>query len=103
MKYIVTNCTPGGNYTPSIFTNKEDAVKWMKECAADNIEAAFNCELEEEFGEEIYEDDFDDDGNIERILEYAEENLDVKIFEDQIEIYYADDSYNILQLFEVTE
>lgn len=102
MKYIVTNCTPTGNYTPSIFENKEDAVQWMKECSAENIKAAFDSDLEEEFGEEIYNEDFDVDGNIERILEYAKENLDVEISENKIEIYYADDSYNILQLFEET-
>lgn len=101
--YIVTNSTPEGNYTPSTFTNKDDAIKWMKECSAYNIKAAFDYELEEEFGEEIYNEDFDIDGNIEHILEYAKENLDVEISEDKIEIYYADDSYNILQLFEETE
>lgn len=95
--YIITNTTQIGNYTPSVFTKKENAVQWLKELAVENIKSAYEDELKEGFGE----DDFDVNGNIERILEYASENLDVEISDSKIEIYYADDSYNILQLFEV--
>ena len=94
--YVVTNTTPIGSYTPSVFTKKENAVQWRKECAADNIYSAYEDELKEGF------DDLEFERSTEAILEFADRELDeVEIHSNEIDIYYADDSYNILQLFEV--
>ena len=100
--YIVTNTTQIGNYTPSVFTKKENAVQWLKELAADNIKSAYEDELKEGFEDLYGSDDLDFEGSIEAILEFADENLDnVEIYTNEIDIYYADDSFNIIQLFEV--
>lgn len=100
--YIVTNTTPTGNYTPSIFTKATKAYKWMKELAVENIKAAYEDELKEEFEDLYGSDDLEFEGSEEAILEFADENLDdVKIYTDEIDIYYGDDSFNIIQLFEV--
>jgi hypothetical protein len=101
MRYIVTNTTPEGNYMPSVFTKATEAAKWFKELAVENIKAAYENELKEGFMDLYGDDNLEFDESADCILKYANENFDVKISNNKIEIYYADDSFNIIQLFEV--
>ena len=90
--FIVTNATPTGNYTPSVFTNFEDAQYWMYQCTADNLR---NCGIS--YPEELEEDD-------KAICEWFTmniESIDVEVTDKAAHIYYSDDSFNIMEIFEV--
>ena len=88
--YIVTNCTPTGNYTPSIFVHKKDAVDWIHECTAGNIKAIVN------------DKDFSNMSNLE-ICEWGRDHLNVELSELRTAVHYVDYSYNIMEIFEVKE
>ncbi|MBR2402595.1 MAG: hypothetical protein IKB01_07500 [Lachnospiraceae bacterium] len=102
---IVTNMTPTENYTPSLFKDEVEAKKWMRECAANNILSAFKEKLEDEIYDEGHNLITDDAERLyDIILEYANRNIDgVDVYEDRIDIYYGNDSCNVLQLFREVE
>lgn len=54
-KYIVTNATATGNYTPSVFEDEKEAYKWLYELAWSNAYAAWDSELDEYLNEKIHE------------------------------------------------
>lgn len=88
--YIVTNCTPQGNYTPVVTETLEEAKAWMVECTAGNIRAAYGNGRTDLFTM-----------TDEEVLAWAEENADCNIYDEQTEIYYGDDAFNIMEIFEV--
>ena len=90
--FIVTNCAPGGNYTPSVFKTFEEAEEWMLECTANNIK---------ESNIPIYFSNM----NNKEVCQWAVKNIpdDFKITKDKTELYYSDESYNIMQIFEVED
>ena len=85
--FIVTNCTPIGNYKPSVFETLEAATDWVYECTAENIKSYIGHDLE--------------GMNNKQVCLWGESNLNVKISIGRTEIYYYDDSYNIMEIFEV--
>ena len=85
--FIVTNCTPTGNYTPNVFKEMKDAIDWIYECTANNIKACTDKDLSNMT-------------NIE-VCHAAEYFMDCKISLYRTELYYSDDTYNIMELFEV--
>lgn len=90
--FIVTNATPNGNYTPSVFAKREDAENWMYECTADNLRTLIDNipnELEE-----------DDKATCEWCMLNVED-VDIEITDNRTQIYYSDDSFNIMEIFEV--
>lgn len=89
--YIVTNATPEGNYRPSIFSNLQDARDWMYSCTANNLK--LSCHLE----------NIPQNLNYKKICEWCEKNqtIDCEIYDDETRIYYSDDTFNIMQIFEV--
>lgn len=88
--FIVTNCSPGGNYTPSVFTTIEGARDWMYECTAGNIDA---------FVDEV---DFTGMSNLE-ICQWGRDHINAELSEFRTVIHYPDYSYNIMEIFEVKE
>lgn len=88
--YIVTNCTPQGNYTPVVTNTLKEAEVWMVECTANNIRNAFEDEYEEL--NEMSDAD---------VLVWAKKNGEFYIYKDKTEIYYDDGAYNIMEIFEV--
>ena len=90
--FIVTNATPVGNYTPSVFTNFEDAQSWMYECTASNLRTCCN-----NIPKDLEEDD-------KATCEWCAmniESMDIEVMDDETSIYYSDDSFNIMEIFEV--
>lgn len=87
--FIVTNCTPKGNYTPSIFKTIKEAYDWMLECTANNIKQSTDHEF---YG--LSNND---------VCRWGCKHMDVKIAIGRTEIYYGDDSYNIMEIFEIEE
>lgn len=90
--FIVTNATANGNYIPSVFTNREDALNWMYECTADNLRS---CSIS--IPEELEEDD-------KATCEWCAiniKNMDIEVTDNETRIYYSDDSFNIMEIFEV--
>ena len=88
--FIITNTTMGGEYTPSKANTFEEAKAWLFECTANNIPAWQEGEHEE----------LSDMSDVE-ILEWASENLDVKFNDWGSEIWYDDDSYNIMNIYDL--
>lgn len=76
--FILTHCAAEENYTPLVFKTKEEAKKEMDQIADE-------C---------IYERDTD--GEV--IDQYSD---DYKIYKDSAAIYYSDDTYDRLDIFEV--
>lgn len=94
--YIITNTCLNGEYTPSKANTLEEARKWLYECTANNIRA-WGCEypeLNNMSNKEVLEwaDDKAEDGE-----------LDFCFSEDGSEIYYGDDSYNIMNIYNLDE
>lgn len=89
--YIVTNATSEGNYKPSTFSNLQDARNWMYSCTAQNLKLC--CHLEN-MSQKL---------NNKELCEWCEENkiIDCEIYDDETRIYYSDDTFNIMQIFEV--
>lgn len=85
--FIVTNCTPTGNYKPSLFNDLESAIDWLYKCTANNIKSFIAHDL--------------NDMNDLEVCLWGEVNLDVKIGISRTEINYGGDSYNIMEIFEV--
>ena len=69
--YVLTDCAAEDNYTPRVFNKKEDAVKALKE--------QYNTYVK---------------GNRGAIVEKD-------LYNTRAEITYVDDTYNILEVFEV--
>ena len=69
--YVLTDCAAEDNYTPRVFSKKEDAVKALKE--------QYNVYVK---------------GNRGAIDEK-------ELYNTRAEIFYVDDTYNILEVFEV--
>lgn len=87
---IVTNATPTGNYTPSVFLDKNNAENWIKECTANNIRGYKTKETE----------GMDDD----EVIEWSKKHFSKYCFvfcENKSYIEYSDGSYNLMELFEV--
>lgn len=76
--FILTHCAAEENYTPLVFKSKEEAKKEMDHIVNDLI----------------YERDTD--GEV--IDQYSD---DYEIYEDSAAIYYGDDTYDRLDIFEV--
>ena len=87
--YIITNTTMGGEYTPSKAKTLEEAQKWLYECTANNIRAwkdACFPELKNMSDKDV--------------IVWAEKNLNnFKFNNNSSEIYYDNDSYNIMNIY----
>ena len=68
--YVLTDCAAEENYTPRVFSNKEDAIKALRE----------------QYDEYTQEEDY-----------VCSSELD----NNHAEIIYVDDTYNVLDIFEV--
>lgn len=84
--FIITNCTPEGNYTPTVVKTKIEAINWMTSCTKNNIIAS--------------SDKFNEPVSINEVFEWAKNNMDFKISDEESKLYYSDGSYNIMQIFE---
>lgn len=91
--YIVTNTTMGGEYTPSKAETLEEARQWLLECTANNIR----------IWKEDKEESLSDMTN-EEVIEWAKKNLsDFSFSPDNSEIWYDDESYNIMNIYNLDE
>ena len=93
--FIITNTTNGGEYTPSKANTLEEARAWLFECTANNIRAWKGCEYPEL-------DNMTDEKVIDWGKEKAKEGeIDFSFSKDSSEIYYDDDSYNIMNIYDL--
>ena len=95
--YIITNTCLNGEYTPSKANTLEEAQAWLVECTADNIRA---------WKESKYKElaDMTDEEVIEWAEDKAEDGLiDFCFSKYGSEIYYGDDSYNIMNIYNLDE
>jgi hypothetical protein len=95
--YIITNTCLNGEYTPSKAETLEEAQAWLVECTAGNIRA---------WKEHRYPElnDMSDKEVIEWAEEKAEDGeIDFSFSKDGSEIYYGDDSYNIMNIYDLDE
>ena len=89
--YIITNTCLNGEYTPSKAETLKEARAWLFECTANNIRVWKGDEYPELYNM-----------SDEEVLEWAEENLsDFSYNDDSSEIYYDDDSYNIMNIYDL--
>ena len=89
--YIITNTTMGGEYTPSKAETLEEARRWLLECTANNIRA-WKGDEEKSLSNMTNEE----------VIEWAEENFslcDFSFSPDSSEIWYDDNSYNIMNIY----
>jgi len=95
--HIITNTTMGGEYTPSKANTYKEAQEWLKQCTAGNIRA---WKMNECPSLETMTD--------EEVIAWAEDKsekglIDFTISKDSSEIYYDDDSYNIMNIYDLDE
>ena len=93
--FIITNTTCGGEYTPSKAETFEEAKAWLFECTARNI-----CAWKASDYPEL------NDMSDEEVLKWAEEQseegeIDFCFSDNSSEIYYDDDSYNIMNIYDL--
>ena len=93
--FIITNICQGGEYTPSKANTLEEARAWMLECTANNIRVWKQREYPE----------LTDMSN-EDIIKWAEDkaengSIDFTFGKDSSEIYYDDESYNIMNIYDL--
>ena len=93
--YIITNTCLNGEYTPSKANTLEEARAWLFECTANNIRVWKGNEYPEL-----------NDMSDEEVLEWAEGKaedgeIDFSYSNDSSEIYYDDDSYNIMNIYDL--
>ena len=91
--YIITNTCLNGEYTPSKAETLEEAKAWLKKCTVDNIRGWKN-------GYKFLKD-LSDDG----VIEWAKCCLnDFEFDEDEMHsaIYYDDESYNIMNIYDIS-
>ena len=94
--FIITNTCSNGEYTPSKANTLEEAKEWLKRCTVDNLISWQSDKIEEYWGKEI--DEITDD----EIIEWAKEELEDFIFnENESRIYYNDNSYNIMKIYDL--
>ena len=88
--YVLTDCAAEDNYTPRVFKDKQKARE------------AFLEQVEEYLVDECY--DVEEDGEPEQtyngkpVYDYVD-NFEIQ--GDRAEIVYSDDTYNVLEIFEV--
>ncbi len=95
--YIITNTCLNGEYTPSKAETLEEARAWLFECTADNIRV-WKADRYPELN----------DMSDKEVLDWAEEKaedglIDFSFSNDGSEIYYGDDSYNIMNIYNIDE
>lgn len=91
--FIITNTTNGGEYTPSKAKTLAEAKKWLCECTADNIRSWKEDE------EEALSDMSDKE-----VIKWAKENLsDFSFTPYSSEIWYDDESYNIMHIYNLDD
>lgn len=73
IKYVLTRCAAEDNYTPRVFSSKEKAKKAFDELVNQIVEDAEDSLVEEE------------------------------IYEEKAELEYADETYDVVEIFEVEE
>lgn len=89
--YIVTNAISGGEYTPTLCSSFDEAKDWLIECTANNIRSWMGGKYKILFNM----------SNID-VIEWGEKNLpDFEFSEKGSKIYYGDDDYNIMNIYEV--
>lgn len=90
-KFIVTNTCLGGEYTPSIFSKKDEALKWILECTSQNIRIAYGSNKNKL-----------DSLTNEEVIVWAQTNLsNFKFSEKSSYIEYSDGTYNLMNLYEI--
>jgi hypothetical protein len=95
--FIITNTCLNGEYTPSKANTLEEAQAWLKECTTNNIRAWKESEYPELR-------DMSDDEVIEWAEEKAEDgDIDFCFNKDGSEIYYGDETYNIMNIYSLDE
>lgn len=120
--FIVTNCTPEGNYTPSVFKNKDEAMQYKFALAVINAQkSSLGDNFEEEYGEEYgvkletlcerledeidkpeiaYELSADELDTLSNFIKFLKEN-GCNFTDKGAYINYSDDSYNYIEVFDV--
>ena len=93
--FIITNTCLNGEYTPSKANTLEEARAWLMECTANNIRAWKQYEHPE------LEDMSDED-----VIAWAEDkaedgSIDFAFSKWGSEIYYDDESYNIMNIYDL--
>ena len=112
--FILTNVTPQGNYTPSLFDTEKEAVDFSKQLFCENYISAF----ENNFVEEDIIELFCSANNckpiniceskdlIEGFINFVcnkDKEKDFEYTEKEWRIDYSDDSFNIIQIFDSNE
>lgn len=91
--YVVTNCTAGGNYTPSIFTSEEKAKGWIVELAVNLIRDCAKKDLYFMSDDEVLSWAI----SVEEDERWAELNFN----ESRFFIEYEDENFNKVKLHEL--
>jgi len=88
--YVLANCAAEDNYTPRVFKDYEKARKSFEEAVEDYlVDKDYDVEIDGE-PEQTY--------NGKPVYHYVES---FEINGDRAEIVYSDDTYNVLEIFEV--
>lgn len=91
--YVVTNCTAGGNYTPSIFTSEEKAKGWIVELTVNLIRDCAKKDLYFMSDDEVLSWAI----SVEEDERWAELNFN----ESRFFIEYEDENFNKVKLHEL--
>ena len=105
--YIITNTTPTGEYTPSKAETFEEAQDFMVETTINNYTSSgyeFSEFAEQTDTEECssYEE-LKERGLVRRFLDWMVENGDAEYSEKSTSVYYDDDAFNKMTIYNLDE
>ena len=110
--YIVTNVTGDGEYTPSVFRTRAEAIEWMLECTFKNFMSAYNGDIN--FDGKILRNDENaykiissyGMGKVVEFLRFVDANITYPCLSlsdslNYSEIEYSDGSVNLMSIYSV--
>ena len=105
--FIITNTTATGEYTPSKADTFEEAKDFMLETTIENY-AAGNADFSDFADETETEEcssyaELKEKGLVDKFLEWAEENGDLTYTDKSTAVYYSDDSFNKMTIYNTDE
>lgn len=105
--FIITNTTPDGEYTPSKAETFEEAQDFMLETTIENYTAG-NADFSDFADETETEEcstyaELKEKGLVKRFLDWMVENNDGEYTETSTAVYYGDDSFNKMNIYNLDE
>lgn len=105
--YIITNTTSEGEYTPSKADTFEEAKEFMLETTIENYVAGnadFSDFADETGTEECCDyEELKEKGLVKQFLDWMVKNNDGEYTETSTAVYYGDDSFNKMHIYNLDE